>query len=394
MPEVSLVQCESYDAELIRQALERGIKPLGGWGKFLKPGQKVLLKVNLIGPVPPQQAATTHPELVRALIRICREQGCEVWVGDSAGGAIAGMAPTAKALKVAGFETVAAEEGAKLINFDQAGAREVPSRTGRFVKSFFLAKPVLDADVVINLPKFKAHSAAIYTGAVKNVFGCIPGLRKAEYHRLAPGPEDFGEIIADIHLACGVKLNIMDAVIGMEGAGPTAGQARQLGYLLLSQDALAMDAVAIGMLGLKVQDVPILAQAARLGVGEANLEKIRLSGDYEKLPQITDFKLPAARRRGGSGFVLKSIIKFFKVRPKIDPKRCKNCQTCVDSCPVKAIDSRTKLIDYTKCIECLCCHELCLHRAVDLRRDNPAARLVLPLAARAHRNKSAAVRQK
>ncbi len=386
MPEVSLVKCESYEAEFIRQALERGIEPLGGWSKFLKPGQKVLLKVNLIGPVPPQQAATTHPELVRALIRICRAQGCEVWVGDSAGGAIAGISPTAKALKVAGFEAVAAEEGAKIINFDQAGAGEVPSKTGRFVKSFFLAKPVLDADVVINLPKFKAHSAAIYTGAVKNVFGCIPGLRKAEYHRLAPAPEDFGEIIADIHLACGVKLNIMDAVVGMEGAGPTAGKARKLGYLLLSQDALALDAAAIGMLGLRVQDVPILAQAARLEVGEPNLEKIRLCGDFNKLPQITDFKLPAARRRGGSGIILKGVIKFFKVRPRIDPKRCKHCQTCVESCPVKAIDSKTKQIDYDKCIECLCCHELCLHRAVDLRRQNPAARWVLPIAGRAHKD--------
>ncbi|HZW83953.1 MAG TPA: DUF362 domain-containing protein, partial [Candidatus Deferrimicrobium sp.] len=139
MTKVAILQCSHYDQQQIRSALDRGITPLGGWNRYIKPGQKVLLKVNLIGPCPPSQAATTHPEVVRALIRICREHGCEVWVGDSAGGAIAGMAPTAKGMKVAGFEAVAQEEGAKIINFDKAGAVEIASKTGRFVNSFFIA---------------------------------------------------------------------------------------------------------------------------------------------------------------------------------------------------------------------------------------------------------------
>ena len=111
-----------------------------------------------------------------------------------------------------------------------------------------------------------------------------------------------------------------------------------------------------------------------------------MSGDFDQLPQVSGFRLPAARRRGGSGLMLKGVIKFFKARPKIDSKLCKHCQTCVDSCPVQAIDAKTKQIDYNKCIECLCCHELCLHRAVNLKRENPAARWVLPLAGMAHKD--------
>ncbi|HEX3015503.1 MAG TPA: DUF362 domain-containing protein [Desulfobacteria bacterium] len=384
--QVSMVKCPDYRQNSLAQALERGIQPLGGWQKFLHSGDKVLLKVNLIGPCPPDKAATTHPELVRVLIQICRAHGCEVWVGDSAGGAIAGLAPTAKGLRVAGFETVAAEEGATLVNFDQTGAVEVPSKTKRFVDKFYLAKPVRDADVVINLPKFKAHSAAVFTGAVKNVFGCIPGLRKAEYHRLAPNSEEFGEIIADIHLACRVSLNIMDAVVGMEGAGPTAGDPVQLGYLLLSPDALALDTVAITALGLKLQDVPILEQAVRLGVGQADLTNIQLCGDFRQIPRITSFKIPRTVRKRRSGLMLKGVIRFFKVRPRINAKLCKHCQVCVGSCPVEAIEPKTKNIDYQRCIECLCCHELCPNQAVILKRSNPVARAVLPLAGRIHRH--------
>ncbi|HZW82370.1 MAG TPA: DUF362 domain-containing protein, partial [Candidatus Deferrimicrobium sp.] len=267
------------------------------------------------------------------------------------------------------------------INFDQAGAVEIASKTGRFVNSFFIAKPVIDADVVINLPKFKAHSAAVYTGAVKNVFGCIPGLRKAEYHKMAPSPEDFGEIIADIHLACGINLNILDGIIGMEGAGPTAGNPKELGYLLMSADALALDRVAIEMIGLDLTQVPILRQAESLKVGEADLDRIEVVGDTKEIPRV-DFQIPASVNRRGSGLALRGIINFFKVRPKVNLKKCKHCQTCVGSCPVEVIDNKTKEIDYQRCIECLCCHELCPYQAVELKRSNPIAGIILPLASK------------
>jgi len=176
LSKVVISDCNEYNLELLTRKLNAGIALLGGWEKYVSPGMKVLLKVNLIGPKAPETAAITHPEFVRALVRILKGLGCAVWIGDSSGGAIAGIAPTARSLKVSGLEQVAREEGAEIKNFDREGVVEVTPESGLGGK-MYIAKPLFDADFVINLPKFKTHSAGIYTGAVKNLFGCIPGLR-------------------------------------------------------------------------------------------------------------------------------------------------------------------------------------------------------------------------
>jgi uncharacterized protein (DUF362 family) len=213
---VIIQECKEYDLNTMILKINHGIERIGGWGLFVKPGDKVLLKVNLIGPKTSDSAAITHSEFVRAMVKILKQRGCEVWIGDSSGGAIAGIAPTAKSLKVSGYEQVAVDEGAIIKNFDSEGVVEVSPKS-KFDEKMYLAKPIFDADVVINLPKFKTHSAGIYTGAVKNVFGCIPGLRKAKHHKMAPDPKDLGEIIADIHEMAKFQLHIMDGIIAMHG---------------------------------------------------------------------------------------------------------------------------------------------------------------------------------
>ncbi len=222
MVNVAIQECKEYELNGLMIKINEGIESLGGWDLFVHPKDKVLLKVNLIGPKTSESAAVTHSEFTRAMVRILKQRGCEVWIGDSSGGAIAGIAPTAESFKVAGYEKVAQEEGAFVKNFDREGVVEVTPNSENGEK-MFLARPIFDADVVINLPKLKTHSAGIYTGAVKNVFGCIPGLAKAKYHKMAPNPEKFGEILADIHQSAEFQLHIMDGILAMQGEGPTAG---------------------------------------------------------------------------------------------------------------------------------------------------------------------------
>jgi len=382
---VVIQECSEYELNKLIQKLNDGIKKLGGWESFIHPGDRVLLKVNLIGPKSADSAAVTHPEFARALLRILRQQGCEVWIGDSSGGAIAGIAPTARSLKVAGYEKVAKEEGAIIKNFDSEGVVEVIPKSKCEAK-MFLAKPIFDADVVINLPKLKTHSANIYTGADKNVFGCIPGLRKAKYHKMAPNPESFGEILADIHQSAKFALHIMDGITAMQGEGPTAGDVYLANKILMSTDPLALDTVAISMLGMEIGEVPVLAAARRRGLGESNLDNIIIDGDYKEIPKLEGFKLPKRYKSSkGNSKALVKIIDFFATRPNINRNKCRNCNVCVDSCPVKAINRDTKQIDYKVCIECLCCHELCMYKAVELKKKNFVAGLIADISLRKYR---------
>lgn len=374
MSQVIIKNCTTYDPDAIKRRLDSGMEILGGWERFVSPGMRVLLKVNLIGPKHSDTAAVTHSEFVRALTQILKERGCIVWIGDSSGGSIAGIAPTAQSLVVSGLVKVANEEGAIIKNFDKEGVIEVTPASGRIAK-MYLARPLFEADLVINLPKLKTHSAGIYTGAVKNLFGCIPGLRKAEYHRLAPNPKDLGETIADIHQSVKVGLHIMDGITAMQGEGPTAGEVYHAGKILISTDPLALDTAAAAMLGMEVEDIPILESARDRQLGESDLNKIEIAGDYESTPLLENFKHPRRihSSKKSNHAVLVKLIAFLKTRPRINRKLCKDCNMCVESCPVQAIDQESKRIDYSSCIECMCCHELCLHKAVELRRDNWAA---------------------
>jgi uncharacterized protein (DUF362 family)/NAD-dependent dihydropyrimidine dehydrogenase PreA subunit len=377
MSKVIIQECKDYELETLIEKIDNAIEMLGGWDKFVKPQDTVLLKVNLIGPKSSESGAVTHAEFVRAIVRILKSRNCDVWIGDSSGGAIAGIAPTAQSLKVAGYERVAKEERAEVKNFDREGVVAVKPES-RCEETMHIAKPMFDADVVINVPKLKTHSAQIFSGAVKNVFGCIPGLKKAKYHRMAPDSSDFGQIICDIHKATKIQLHIMDGILAMEGEGPTAGSIYQANKIIISEDPLALDVVAAKMVGIDVEDVPILETARNRNLGEGWLENITLAGDYEQIPRLVRFKLPKRIRgtKNKNSKALVRVIDFFKTHPQINPNKCKKCNMCVESCPVQAIDKDTKKIDYNTCIECMCCHELCMFKAVELKNENRAAGLI------------------
>ncbi|MDP4090009.1 MAG: DUF362 domain-containing protein [Bacillota bacterium] len=380
MSKVIIQECKDYNLEAVTNKINDGIERIGRWDKFIKPGDTVLLKVNLIGPKASNTASVTHSEFVRAVTRILKAHGCNVWIGDSSGGAIAGIAPTAQAMKVAGYEKVAEEEGAVIKNFDREGVTGIIPESG-CEDVMYLARPLFDADVVINLPKLKTHSAAYYTGAVKNVFGCIPGLAKAKYHKIGAEPEVFGNIISDIHRGARFSLHIMDGILAMQGEGPTAGTPYEANKILISTDPLALDTAAIKMFGMEIGEVPILKVAVERKLGEGRLENIVLEGDYTSVPTLEGFKLPKRFRssKERNNKVIGKVIDFLKARPKVNIKKCKSCNICVESCPVKAINRETKAIDYEKCIECMCCHELCLVQAVELKNVNTAAGILMKL---------------
>jgi len=377
MSKVIIQECKNYELETLMEKINTAVEMLGGWDKYVKPQDTVLLKVNLIGPKSPDSAAVTHAEFVRAMVRILRRKNCRVWIGDSSGGAIAGIAPTAQGFKVSGYEKVAQEEGAEIKNFDREGVVAVIPESQRD-ETMYIAKPMFEADAVINLPKLKTHSAQVYSGAVKNVFGCIPGLRKAKYHKMAPDPSDFGQYICDIHKATKIQLHIMDGILAMQGEGPTAGSIYRANKILISEDPLALDAVAVEMLGMEVSDVPILETARKRKLGEGWTKNITLAGDYRQIPRLTGFKLPkrfkGAKKRNSKAIV--KVIDFFNTHPRINPDKCRKCNMCVESCPVQAIDKDTKRIDYSICIDCMCCHELCMFKAVELINENKVAGLI------------------
>lgn len=375
MSTVIILECKSYELENIIEKINSGLELLGGWDQFVKPGMKVLLKVNLIGPKPSESAAITNCEFVRAVIRILVKRQCIVWVGDSSGGAIPSMALTGKSFRISGIEKIAEEEGAVIKNFDCEGVVET-ERKDSFGKAMYLAKPMFDADLIINMPKFKTHMIAAYTGAIKNLFGCIPGLKKAEYHKSAPTPAKLGEVLADINQALKVDLHIVDGINAMDGQGPTTGNAFAANKILIGMDALALDTVACKMINLDIENVPFYKAAINRKIGEYELENIEIKGDYTFPPLLAGFKLPFKITRGKILNLMTTFINFMKARPNIDLRLCKRCNVCVDSCPVKAIEKESKKIDYKKCIECMCCHELCMYKAVELKKVNSLAGLI------------------
>lgn len=375
MTRVVIKDCKDYELNILTEKLNSAVELLGGWDSFVRPGMKVLLKANLLSRKSPESAAVTHCELVRALTRILKAKGCTVWIGDSSGGAIRGDSTTAACMKATGMEKVAAEEGAELKNFDREGAVEVGNDGEAGGESLFLAKPLFDADFIINLPKLKSHLYAKYTGAVKNLFGCIPGLKKAYYHKLYPDPADFGAVVARINQAVRPGLHIMDGILAMDGMGPTTGRIYHAGKLLVSTDPLALDTVVCRMIGLNILDLPFMKSSRERGIGEWRLEQIEVEGDYSAPPVLKGFSVPRRLADRKNFSLIKPIIEFLRARPQIENKLCKKCNMCVESCPVQAIDRDTKAIDYGKCIECLCCHELCMYKAVRLRKKNPVAGL-------------------
>ncbi len=346
-------------------------------GAYVRPGERVLIKPNLLRGSRPEAAIVTHPEVVRATVRLVQEAGGIATIMDSPGGP-ANENLMRRAYHQAGWDVVAEETGATLgYNFTSA---LVPSPDGKLIKRFDILEEVTKADVVITIPKLKTHGLVRLTGATKILFGVIPGTLKVGYHTKLQTAAAFSEMLLDLLGLVKPRLAIMDAVVGMEGKGPSAGRPRQIGVLAASADSVALDVVCAHLVGLAAKDIPLLAAAVNRGLTTGRLEDITLLGtpaeellvpNFEAPPGNADVgMLPAFLPRQMRTWVTGELLE----RPVADPNRCTGCQTCLRSCPVQAITmaglngTRRAVMHADKCIRCYCCHELCPENAIDLKR--------------------------
>jgi uncharacterized protein (DUF362 family)/Pyruvate/2-oxoacid:ferredoxin oxidoreductase delta subunit len=377
---VSVVKCEDYESRQVERSVRRVIDLLGGIGAFVSPGQKVLVKFNLLQGASPEKCVTTHPEVVYAVAKLLKEYGCDVLLGDSPGSGISyNVDNLRKAYASSGFDRVAEELGVRL-NYD-IGYRDVPAPGGKMMKMFPIINPVLDCDAVVVVSKVKTHAFLFVTGAAKNIFGVIPGLEKPTYHARLQDPYSFAQMLVDLNDVVKPKLQVMDAVIGMEGDGPFAGDPRKIGAILASSDYSATDVVTCRLISVDPMYAPTVAAAIERGYLREDMSDVSVIGDSLEGLIVKDFKKPTTYTRPGflqdpsSPFAKMTALALeYTLRPIFHKDLCVSCLKCVQSCPVKTISvvDNKPVVEYIKCIRCYCCHEMCDSKAISLERNEAA----------------------
>ena len=377
IPQVAIVKCPDYQQSAVDRAVRESVDLLGGMSQFVRPGQKVLLKVNLLSATPPERGIVTHPAVVKAVIRLVQEAGGMPLIADSPGTSVPyTQAGLRRVYKASGLLEVAERTGAAL-NWDTS-YEEVSHPEGFLIKRLEVIKPVLEADVVISMPKLKTHALMTFTGATKNLFGVVPGFAKGIFHARMRNVTHFALMLLDLISLVKPALVLMDAVVGMEGNGPSTGPLRDVGVILASRDSVALDAVATSMVGFDPLKVPTLREAAARGLWTGKVDDIKTLGASVSEVLVPDFHPPVASPREdatlGNPFFTRHfgplITENFTLKPVPQRGRCVACGDCVVGCPQQVITIVDSLavIDHSQCIRCYCCHELCTEGAIDLER--------------------------
>lgn len=367
---VSIARCRDYDLDAVRSAVASSLASLGGIGRFIAKGERVIVKPNLLAPRTPEMAVTTHPAVVQAVVEEVMGAGAEAVIGDSPGYHNTGRSYE-RLLRRTGMMGVVEATGCGWVSFDEATV-EAQAPEARSFRRFTVSKAVTDADRVIVLPKLKTHQLTYYTGAVKVLYGYIPGLLKAEYH-LHTGTgaaETFSELLLDLHAALPPTLAVMDAVVGMEGQGPSNGNPREIGLVLASRSCTALDYVACSVVGLDPAAIPTVRRAGERGIGPKDLGEVEILGEALENVRIAGFEKPRTMLAARIPPFLASTVGYLVgSRPEIYPGRCISCGRCAEACPPKAIrwvKGEIPSIRYRHCIRCYCCQELCPQGAVEV----------------------------
>ncbi len=374
MPQVSITACPDYSADSCAQALGQVLQPLGGLS-WVTPGMKIVIKANLVSPMKPDKAATTHPGLLTELTRMLVARGASVVIGDSPGG-VYNAAFLNRVYAVTGMHQ--AEKAGAVLN-QNFGQLEADFPQAHVARHFSYTAYLADADAIISFSKLKSHGMMSLSAATKNLFGAVPGTMKPEYHFRYPDPMDFAGMLVDLNSYFKPRLYLVDAVVTMEGNGPTAGTPRYMGALLAGTDCHAVDMVCTKLIGLDPKAVPTLQAAVNYGLVADSPEKIQVAGALEPFI-LPDFQRIEGRRGHQFETVLPGKLgaAFSKVaqaalrsEPRLKKSECVGCGLCANICPAKAITitaEKKAAIDQTRCIRCFCCQEFCPKGAMKVHR--------------------------
>lgn len=371
--DVAVVRCKTYDVEAVKPALEEALNAVNGLD-FVMPGMKIIIKPNLVSFKKPDAAATTHPALLEALVEMLLSRGADVTIGDSPGGPHS-LPLLNRVYAATGMDRVE-KLGAKLNR--NMNEKTVDFPEGKVLKNFTYTEYLDEADAIIDFCKLKSHGMLGMSAAVKNLFGTIPGLKKPEVHYKFQNDAEFADMLVDLNEYFKPRLAICDAVVGMEGNGPTAGTPRQIGAIIASKSTYYADVVGAELIGMNIDGLPTLQAAYERGFAPASSKNLRVYGDIRALT-VDDFKAPPVR---GLSFMRKGNVLHFiskaalEHKPTLKKRFCVGCGECARMCPAKAIEMKNKKphINREKCIRCFCCQEFCPRAAMVAHR---------PLAAKA-----------
>jgi len=350
---VFIADCDDYDIGRVTAAVERILDAYGGAKSIMdmqpNGGRKVLVKPNILIPKKPEDAATTHPAVVAAVCSAFIKAGADVSVIDSTGGPHTKMVLRLLYGKT-GIKKAAKSCGAKL-SFDTS-SRLVSGPDGRILRQFDVLSPVFDADLVISLAKAKTHGFMIMTGCVKNLFGCVPGLGKPRLHRRFPEREDFAAMLVDVCLGINPGFCFLDAVYGMEGAGPVSGDPKHVGALLGGFSPFAVDLAQCYLMGMRTDSVFTVQEAISRGLIPDSPEELDWLGD-DPVQYRRSFKPASINKNNSVPLILSNCI---------------GCGDCARICPMHCIEihNRLAVISEKDCIKCYCCHEFCPVKAINL----------------------------
>jgi uncharacterized protein (DUF362 family)/Pyruvate/2-oxoacid:ferredoxin oxidoreductase delta subunit len=377
MTRVALLKCRAYNLKIIRETLKEGLM-LAGIDPGVFKNRKVGLKPNLLAPSHPDKCIITHPEVFRAVVQIVKEWGGNPLLIENSP-----FISLEKVIAKTGYREIIETEGVPVA--DVRETIKVTNGPGSEYREFHVSRAFTEIDLLVNIPKLKTHSLTSYTGAVKNLFGAIPGLKKAEWHIRASNRETFSGMLIDLYTAMRNSLrglerviHIMDAIEGMEGEGPgSGGDPKHAGALIISEDPIALDFVAADIVKLDQEEIYTTKIGKERGIGTSGYKNIDLRGEsIESFSEVT-FRPSSAGSQSNMlalSFSPSFIRRLTTNKPVPREKRCTLCYQCKKICPANAISpsgnkgKKVPLFDYDKCIRCYCCMEVCPEAAIDLRK--------------------------
>jgi len=315
----------------------------------------------MLGPFHYERGITTHPAVVSAVAAVLERRGARVMVGDNPG--MHAYGENLLCAKKCGIYDACKRW---YVNLGEKPI-SVPADSA-FADRFLISKQITEVDMIVSVPKFKTHVITTITGAIKNSFGFLVGGQKSELHRTVPDYDDFNEVVVDVYRTRVPDFFIMDAVVGMEGIGPSSKDLRDIGKIIAGDNGVAVDAAMAIMMGLQPEQVKLLRIAEERGLGNASRERLDVNGVLAPIP---DFKLPSPWLRGNlSAFLARVFTSIVVRKPVVNKSLCKRCGLCAKQCPMDAIKLEPyPVIDEANCISCFCCYEYCEENAIQLRRS-------------------------